>query len=100
MPKWLDHLTPELRHELLGITMFTGGLLALISLLGLNVGPLGVFIAKILTYTFGIGATVVPLVLLIVGLKYIVAKSPIIYSVKFWGLLLFLSYGFSNLSSC
>ncbi len=89
MPKWLDHLTPELRHELLGITMFTGGLLALISLLGLNVGPLGVFIAKILTYTFGIGATVVPLVLLIVGLKYIVAKSPIIYSVKFWGLLLF-----------
>ncbi len=88
MPKWLTHLTPELRHELFGITMFTGGLLALISLLGLNVGPLGVFIAKMLKYTFGIGAVAVPLVFLIVGLKYIVAKSPIVYSIKFWGLLL------------
>lgn len=88
MPKWLTHLTPELRHELFGITMVTGGLLALISLLGLNVGPLGLFVAKMLKYTFGIGAVVVPLVLLIVGLKYIIAKSSITYSVKFWGLLL------------
>ncbi|WP_084575509.1 FtsK/SpoIIIE family DNA translocase [Sporomusa malonica] len=68
--------------------MVTGGLLALISLLGLNVGPLGLFVAKMLKYTFGIGAVVVPLVLLIIGLKYIIAKSSITYSVKFWGLLL------------
>ncbi|CQR74677.1 DNA translocase SpoIIIE [Sporomusa ovata DSM 2662] len=88
MPKWLTHLTPELRHELLGITMVTGGILALISLIGLNVGPFGLFLAKILKYTFGIGAVAVPLVFFIVGLKYIVAKSPIVYSVKFWGFLL------------
>lgn len=88
MPKWLTQLTPELRHELFGITMVTGGVLALVSLVGLNVGPLGVFIAKLLKYTFGIGAVVIPLVLFIVGLKYIVAKSSITYSVKFWGLLL------------
>ncbi|HWR43094.1 FtsK/SpoIIIE family DNA translocase [Sporomusa sp.] len=68
--------------------MVTGGLLALISLLGLNVGPLGLFVAKMLKYTFGIGAVVVPLVLLIVGLKYIMVKSSVAYSVKFWGLLL------------
>ncbi|MDF2572284.1 MAG: spoIIIE, partial [Sporomusa sp.] len=88
MPKWLTHLTPELRHEIFGVTMVTGGLLALISLFGLNVGPLGLFVAKMLKYTFGIGAVVVPLVLLIVGLKYIIAKCSITYSVKFWGLLL------------
>lgn len=82
------HLTPELRHELLGITMVTGGILALISLIGLNVGPFGLFIAKILKYTFGIGAVAVPLVFFIVGLKYIVAKNPIVYSVKFFGFLL------------
>ncbi|WP_145102307.1 DNA translocase FtsK [Sporomusa sp. KB1] len=68
--------------------MVTGGILALISLIGLNVGPFGLFLAKILKYTFGIGAVAVPLVFFIVGLKYIVAKSPIVYSVKFWGLLL------------
>ncbi|QDR80576.1 DNA translocase SpoIIIE [Sporomusa termitida] len=88
MPKWLAHLTPELRHELFGITMVTGGLLALVSLLGLNVGPLGLFVAKILRYTFGLGAVAVPLVLLIIGLKYIMVKSSIAYTVKFWGLLL------------
>jgi len=84
----LIHLTPELRHELLGITMVTGGILALVSLIGLNVGPFGLFIAKILKYTFGIGAVAVPLVFFIVGLKYIVAKNPIVYSVKFFGFLL------------
>lgn len=88
MPKWLNHLTPELRHELFGITMVTGGILALISLIGLNVGPIGLFISKILKYTFGIGAVAVPLVFFIVGLKYIVAKGPIGYSVRFWGYLL------------
>ena len=88
MPKWLAHLTPELRHELFGITMVTGGVLALVSLLGLNVGPLGLFVAKILRYTFGLGAVAVPLVLLIIGLKYIMVKNSITYSVKFWGLLL------------
>ncbi|WP_425060924.1 DNA translocase SpoIIIE [Sporomusa carbonis] len=88
MPKWLTQLTPELRHELFGITLVTGGLLALISLLGLNVGPLGIFIAKMLKYTFGIGAIVVPLVFFVVGLRYIMVKSQIVYSVKFWGLLL------------
>ncbi|MBP2662551.1 MAG: spoIIIE [Firmicutes bacterium] len=88
MPKWLTHLTPELRHELVGITLVTGGILALISLMGLNAGPFGSFIAKILKYTFGIGAVAVPLVFFVVGLKYIVAKSSIVYSVKFWGVLL------------
>lgn len=88
MPKWLTQITPELRHELVGITLFTGGIFALISLIGLNAGPLGLFIAKILTYTFGIGAMAVPVVFFIVGLKYIVAKSPIVYSVKFWGIVL------------
>ncbi len=84
----MNHLTPELRHELFGITMVTGGILALISLIGLNVGPIGLFISKILKYTFGIGAVAVPLVFFIVGLKYIVAKGPIGYSVRFWGYLL------------
>jgi len=68
--------------------MVTGGLLALISLLGLNVGPFGLFVAKILKYTFGLGAVFVPLVLLIIGVKYIIVKSSISYSVKFWGLVL------------
>jgi len=88
LPRWLNHLTPELRHELFGITMVTGGILALISLIGLNVGPIGLFISKILKYTFGIGAIIVPVVFFVIGLKYIVAKGSISYSVKFWGLLL------------
>ncbi|BBB93116.1 FtsK/SpoIIIE family DNA translocase [Methylomusa anaerophila] len=88
MPRWFAQLSPELKFEILGVILITSGILAIISLLGLNVGPMGLFFTKLLKYTFGIGALLMPIVLIIIGLRYIMTKREIVYSVKFWGILL------------
>ena len=49
------------KYELLGIVFFTVGIISLIGLLGLNVGFVGFYFAKVLAYMFGIGAYIVPL---------------------------------------
>ncbi|HML87051.1 MAG TPA: DNA translocase FtsK 4TM domain-containing protein [Methylomusa anaerophila] len=49
---------------------------------------MGLFFTKLLKYTFGIGALLMPIVLIIIGLRYIMTKREIVYSVKFWGILL------------
>ena len=88
MPKSLSGLSPELKYELSGIALVTVAVLTLASLAGLNTGPAGLFIAKILRYAFGFGAPVLPLLLLAVGSRYIWTRKSIRYSLKFWGLLL------------
>lgn len=90
MPKFLSELSPELKYELSGIALVTIAVLNLASLAGLNTGPAGLFIAKMLKYTFGVGAAVLPLILLVVGSRYVWTRRAIDYSVKFWGL--FLTY--------
>ncbi len=59
------------KYELLGIAFFTIGLFSLIGLLGLNVGFVGSFFAKVLLYMFGVGAYIIPVVVMLIGLQYI-----------------------------
>lgn len=86
MPKFLSELTPELKYELLGIILTTAGVIALVSLLGFNAGPVGLFIAKMQKYLLGIGAIVIPCIVIAIGLRYIGTRTKIIYSLKFWGI--------------
>lgn len=89
MPKIFSGLDSEMKYELIGIAFATAGLLGVISLLGLNTGPFGSLIAKILRYLFGVGAFVVPSVFILIGLRYIWTRQDIVYSIKFFGLALF-----------
>ncbi|MCE5287058.1 MAG: DNA translocase FtsK [Pelosinus sp.] len=68
--------------------MFTVGLLGGISLLGLNTGPVGLFFVGIQKYAFGMGAPLVPLLLVAIGSRYIWTRLEINYSLKFWGVVL------------
>lgn len=86
MPKSFSEIAPEIRYELLGIFLFAAGLLALLSLLGLHTGPVGLLAAKLQQYAFGAGAFVIPLVFSIIGFRYIWMRKGIVYSLKFWGL--------------
>ena len=85
--KGMPQLRPELKYELLGIFLIATGLICLISLAGFNTGPVGAFILKILSYAVGVGAFMPPLLLLIIGSRYIWRRQPINYTLKFWGLL-------------
>ncbi len=76
----------ELKYELFGIVLVTMGILAFISLFGLNTGPVGSFIERMQKYIFGVGAPIVPVVLFIIGSRYIYTRKEIIFSIRFWGL--------------
>ncbi|HWR40434.1 MAG TPA: DNA translocase FtsK 4TM domain-containing protein [Patescibacteria group bacterium] len=86
--KWFSEISAELKYELLGIILTAAGLLSLISLLDLHTGPVGIFNAKLLRYTFGAGAMLIPALLLIIGSRYIWTQRAVEYSTKFWGILL------------
>lgn len=86
MPKFISELSTELKYELFGIALITVGVLTIVSLAGLNTGPAGLFIAKILRYAFGVGAFLPPVLLLAIGSRYLWTRKAITYSVKFWGL--------------
>jgi S-DNA-T family DNA segregation ATPase FtsK/SpoIIIE len=85
-------VNPRLRSEVLGIFLLAAGIISLISLLDFNTGSIGLYIAKFLKYSFGVGAFVIPLLMLIIGGFYIKTDHGIVYSVRFWGLsLLYIS---------
>lgn len=88
MFKWITESNSELKYELLGLLFITAGLISIISLIGFHAGPVGIFISKMLKYTFGVGAAVLPVVAIIIGSRYIWSRQPVVYSVKFWGLAL------------
>nr|WP_122629081.1 DNA translocase FtsK [Lucifera butyrica] len=73
----------------MGIAFVTVGMLGIISLIGLNTGPAGLLAAKVLKYSFGIGSFVIPVLVVIIGWRYIWIRRGITYSIKFWGLCLF-----------
>jgi S-DNA-T family DNA segregation ATPase FtsK/SpoIIIE len=88
LPKFFSEMAPEVKYELLGIIMFTVGLLGGISLLGLSTGPVGLFFVSIQKHAFGMGAPLVPLLLVAIGSRYIWTRLEINYSLKFWGFIL------------
>ncbi|WP_346355145.1 FtsK/SpoIIIE family DNA translocase [Azotosporobacter soli] len=65
------------------------GVIGLISLYGGNTGVLGRYLGKFLSYAFGIGAVVVPILIMAIGGMYIKSGQAIRFSSRFWGLLLF-----------
>lgn len=78
----------RLRYEMIGIFLVALGVISLISLFWGNTGSVGAYIGKLLTYAFGVGAAVIPMVMIAIGGLYISTASPIVYSARFWGLLL------------
>ena len=83
-----SNINPRLGSEMVGIFLLTAGIISLFSLLNFNTGSVGVYISKLLSYSFGLGAIVIPLLMMIIGVLYIKIDQGIVYSVRFWGLVL------------
>lgn len=86
--KVFSELTPEVKYELLGIGLITIGIISFISLFGLSTGAVGGLIAKILRYAFGMGASVVLLIVSALGAQYIWTRKPHGYQVKYVGFMI------------
>jgi S-DNA-T family DNA segregation ATPase FtsK/SpoIIIE len=83
-----SNVNPRLRSELVGIFLLAAGIISMISILDLNTGSVGLYISKLLKYSFGVGAFVIPVLMMIIGIFYIKTDNGIVYSVRFWGLTL------------
>ena len=77
------------RYEMFGVFLFAVGVIALISLYGGSTGALGRYVGRFLSYACGLGAVVIPLLVMAIGGMYIKSGKKIIFSIRFWGLLLF-----------
>ena len=78
MPKIFLNINKDLKYELLGITLTALGIIAFISLLGFSTGPIGQSFAKIQRYCFGIGAYLLPLMVMMIGIRYIIKRLEIV----------------------
>ncbi len=74
------------KYELIGIAFATIGVISLCGLLGLNVGFVGLYFAKGISYLFGIGAGFTALLIMLIGIQYITKHHGIVYSTRFLGL--------------
>ncbi|SFL83764.1 FtsK/SpoIIIE family DNA translocase [Pelosinus propionicus] len=83
-----ERVNPRLRSEVLGIFLLAAGIISIISLLDFNTGSIGLYLSKFLKYSFGLGAFIIPLLLIIIGGFYIKKDHGIVYSIRFWGLAL------------
>ncbi len=84
----MSHINPRLSSEVVGIFLLAVGSVSVLSLLDFNTGWVGVYISKVLQYTFGLGAIIIPLLMMIIGGFYIKKDHGIVYSIRFWGLAL------------
>lgn len=80
-------MAASIKYELLGIFFITVGIISFISILGFNAGPVGRILAKMQQYVVGIGAFVIPIVIITIGMRYIWKRTPIVYSPKFFGII-------------
>lgn len=81
-----NNVNPRLRGEVVGIFLLSAGIIFIISLMDFNTGSVGLYISKFLKYSFGFGAIVIPILMMIIGVFYIKTDNGIVYSVRFWGL--------------
>lgn len=81
-------MNPRLSSEIVGIFLLAVGIVSVLSLLDFNTGWVGSYIAKVLQYTFGLGAIIIPLLMMIIGGFHIQKNHGIVYSIRFWGLAL------------
>lgn len=66
---------PLLKFEIVGLILIFFGIFATIGILGVDTGSMGYALDGILAYGFGFGRIVVPLALIIAGLKYIMLRK-------------------------
>jgi len=76
--------------EVVGIILIAIAVFMFCALLGLNVGSIGIFVAKILKYALGRAAFILPVYLLTIGLGYVIKHEQLILSRKFFSVLLIL----------
>lgn len=67
--------TPLLKFEIIGLILIFFGIFATIGILGVDTGSVGYALDGILAYGFGFGRVVVPLSLIVAGLKYIMLRK-------------------------
>lgn len=85
---WNFNMDSKMKHELLGLTLLGVGIFALLSLMGFDCGSLGELAVKVQLHTFGVGAVIVPILFFLLGLRYLVNKKPLVYSMRFCGFIL------------
>ena len=66
---------PLLKFEIVGLILIFFGIFATIGIIGIDTGSMGYALDGILAYGFGFGRIVVPLALIIAGLKYIMLRK-------------------------
>lgn len=76
------------KYELIGLAFSAVAIFCFCGLLGLNVGFVGVYFAKVLSYFFGIGAYAFSLLMLLIGVQYIIKHEGMSFTKRFWGILI------------
>ena len=77
----------NLHYELVGILLLAVGVFALIGIMGFEVGSVGRLLRKVCLYLFGRASFSVPIVLLLVGVRYVWRRESIHYSGRFFSFL-------------
>nr|WP_320145872.1 DNA translocase FtsK 4TM domain-containing protein [uncultured Anaeromusa sp.] len=83
--KLLSGVPREMRYEIWGILLVAIAGIALCALAGLNVGSLGQALKKVQTYLFGLGAFIPPLLVAVIGARYIWLRVEAGYTLRFVG---------------
>ena len=83
--KLLSGVPKEMRYEICGVLLFAIAGIALCALAGLNVGSLGQALKKVQTYLFGLGAFVPPLLVAVIGARYIWLRVEAGFTLRFVG---------------
>ena len=83
--KLLSGVPKEMRYEIWGILLVAIAGIALCALAGLNVGSLGQALKKVQTYLFGLGAFVPPLLVAVIGARYIWLRVEAGFTLRFVG---------------
>lgn len=85
MPKNQTQTSAGVKFEIIGIMIIAAALLIIAGLLDFSVGRVGYWAAKVVRYSFGIGAAGFAVFLIVIGIRYITAHRHIVYSARFSG---------------
>lgn len=87
MLKFFSNLSPDTKWEIRGILLIGAGIVTIISLHSAHIGSIGVILARMLRYAFGVGADFLPVLTVLIGSRYLWTCKPLTYSTRFWSLL-------------
>ena len=76
----------KIKYEIIGV-LFTGmSVFSFMTLMPINTGSVGNFFRKLLLYSVGIGSYLLPLLIFIIGIRYLTVRKAIRFTVKFWAI--------------